>query len=336
MSGYKRLILKEPKKYSNSAHFDRIWRSFDGQKGYDVLFWQTDPARADTINITSSLNPLHSQDARPAALYGLSFLGRESVLDWLRHRTPATVRDLGTEKLGDHICQKVEFENLELGGKKGLNLGMVWFDKDADWLPRRIDVFPKRWIELSRQMTAGTVPTNPAPAVKIEPGEVMLQQEVAEFVKVADPLLGRPRWFPSRSGPVGDVRTAPAGARMSTIVLIESVKVNSPIDDSRFVPESSPGTMIRDNTAGVTPTLTFVGGDQGTAIRIQMSKRQSPDGDQGLQVPDAPNSASPTPVNSLRRPPDARLYAVAWGRWIAVAGLMLVVALVVRRRNAGC
>eukprot|EP00475_Leptophrys_vorax_P027882 TRINITY_DN39884_c0_g1_i3.p1 TRINITY_DN39884_c0_g1~~TRINITY_DN39884_c0_g1_i3.p1 ORF type:complete len:327 (+),score=-4.68 TRINITY_DN39884_c0_g1_i3:90-1070(+) len=250
MSGPKRLISQEAKQYSDSSKFNRIWRSFDGQKGYDVLFWQTDPTRADTITVTSSISPLYKNDARPAAFYGLSLLGREGVLDWLKQRTPGTVRDLGSESVRDHVCQKVEFENVELGGAKGLNLATVWFDRDADWLPRRIEVFPKRWIELSRQMTAGTIPSNPPPSVKIEPGEVMLQQEVAEFMKVDDPLLGRPRWFPSRTAPLGSVSSAPSKPRMSTVVLFDSIKVNSPVDDSRFVPESSPGTLIREKKKG--------------------------------------------------------------------------------------
>lgn len=334
ISGSRCLIAQEARQYSNSAMFDRIWRSFDGKKGYDVLFWQTDPTRADTIEMTSSLSPRYKNEARPATFYGLSLSGRESVLDWLKQRTPTTVHDLGSENIGDHVCRKVEFENVELGGKKELNLATVWFDQGTDWLPRRVEVLPRRWIELSRQMTAGTVPVNPAPAVKLEPGEVYLQQEVVDFMKVDDPFLGRPRWFPARTAPLGSVSSAPDKPRMSTIVLFDSVTVNSPVDESRFVPESSPGTMIRDHTVAAPSQVSVVGGEEGTAIRIKMAKLQSPDAGPG-----GANSRMPTPSKSGQatspgKPLDARFQRFAWGRWAALSTVVLVVALASRKRFA--
>lgn len=334
ISGSKCLISQEPRQYSNSTQFDRIWRSFDGKKGYDVLFWQTDPTRADTIEVTSSISPRYKNETRPATFYGLSLSGRESVLDWLKQRTPTTVHDLGFESIGDHVCRKVEFDNVELGGKKEFNVATVWFDQGADWLPRRVEVFPKRWKELTRQMAAGSVPKNPPPAVTIEPGEAYLQQEVAEFMKVDDPLLGRPRWFPARTAPLGSISSAPDKPRMSTIVLFDSVTVNSPIDDSRFVPASSPGTMIRDNTVGGIPQAVVVGGPEGTAIRIKMAKLQSPDADSRVEHSEAPVPAKVSQATSNRKPPDARFQHVAWGRWVALSASALLVALVYRKRYA--
>lgn len=334
ISDSKCLISQEARQYTNSTQFDRIWRSFDGTKGYDVLFWQTDPTRADTIEVTSSISPRYKNEAWPATFYGLSLSGRESVLDWLKQRTPTTVHDFGAENIGDHVCRKVEFDNVELGGKKELNLATVWFDQDADWLPRRVEVLPKRWKELTRQMAAGTIPKNPPPAVTIEPGEAYLQQEVAEFMKVSDPLLGRPRWFPARTAPLGSVSSAPDKPRMSTMILFDSVTVNSPIDDSRFVPASSPGTMIRDNTVGGIPQVTVVGGQEGTATRIKMAKLQSPDAHPKAENSQVPSPSKVSQATSNRKPPDARFQHVAWGRWVALSAAVLVVALAYRKRYA--
>lgn len=334
-SGSKLLIAREAQKTKISVpgkdRFYRIWRCFDGDKGIDVRFWQTDPTRVDAVVYTKSMSPRYFAEAQPRLLFGFDVFGVEyGVLDLLKSRNSNSVRDLGEDAVEGHVCQKVEFHEVNVGGIVGKTMATVWFDKQADWLPRKVWTVPKRWVEIANDAKRDSkAKGNPPPAITptIEPGEMFGDLQVAEFIQVDDPILGRKRWFPSRSFPL---EMAMAGRPVYSVTFIDSVVVNSPIDDSRFVPEESLGTVYEDQRIAGPPAQRIVGGNDGTAVRIQMSEIESLD-----PRPATQSSGSSRMVSSHSNSPiDAREKRSNWSWWMILTGTAVVALLLLRRRIA--
>ncbi len=115
-SGTKRLIRKEPERLYD-GQMNLLWYSFDGQRAFEMMCWQTDGTRPQTIRITPSINPNYYRDAVPVWMWGLHVPSCDTpVLDWLKRRTADKVRDLGLDAIDGHACRKVEFDNVPVQG----------------------------------------------------------------------------------------------------------------------------------------------------------------------------------------------------------------------------
>ena len=238
------------------------------------------------------------------------------VLDWLKRRTPDKVRDLGVEVIDGHECRKVEFDNVP---SKGLyrTRAWVWFDAGADWLPRQISCAPLRYFELVRQHQE-THPDQKGPVrmspMSIEPGEAIHAHKVLSFMQVDDPLLGRKRWFPKSGGK----------SETSVSFEVDSVVINQPIDDSRFVPVAVAGTQIEDQTTQNVPRITIHGGNEGLIARKELVEAQSME-IQSKRLPAVGKNVTPQATTPLVFPaPDARPQRMAWW-WPVVAAVGLSV-----------
>ena len=331
-SGAKLLIAREAQKTKAALpgkdRFYRVWRCFDGDKGIDVRFWQTDPTRVDAVVYTKAMSPRYFAEAQPRLLLGFDMLGAEfGALDLLKSRNSNSVRDLGEDAVEGHVCQKVEFHEVNVGGVVGKTLATVWFDKLADWLPRKVWIVPKRWIEIADEAKRDSKSKGITPTITptIEPGEMYGDLQVAEFMQVDDPILGRKRWFPSRSFPL---ELSMAGKPVYSVTFIDSVVVNSPIDDSRFIPQESLGTVYEDQRIAGPPAQRIVGGNEGAAIRLQMSEIES------LDPRPATQSSGPGLSSNSNTPIDARAKPSNWLWVMILSGTAVVALLFLRRRIA--
>ncbi len=330
LSGNKKLVSEQAYRISN-GQMSSNWYSFDGQKAYFMLCWQTDGTRPETIRITDSIDRLYYVSAAPNWMLGLDCLNCDTnVVDWLKRRTPATVRDVGVERIADRDCRKVEFDNVPVSGKFATR-AIVWFDPEADWLPRRVNLCPQRYFELARrQMEAKAGDMTPITMV-IEPGETMGYHEVTNYVKADDPLLGRPRWFPQKSQ-TGPIRRANESGMAVTVYEVDSIIINQPISDSRFIPTPAPGTQTEDFTAKGGLSLSVFGGDEGLVIRRAMLKAASPDSlSESLIANTTPLQANSGVKRIAGSAPDARPTANAWWLFSVAAAGVLVATVCVRK-----
>ena len=332
-SDSKKLVRQHPHRHSN-GQISLTWYSFDGRKAYEMWCWQTDGSRPDTIRIRDSIDPSYYSSASPIWMLGLQWSGCDTnVLDWLKRRTPATVRDLGVERIADRDCRKVEFDNVPVRGKFGTR-AIVWFDPEADWLPRRLNMFPLRHFEMARrQLEArpGDVTPLPPMSLSFEPGETIGHHEVLNYLRVEDALLGRPRWFPKQAQG-GRVRKQGTPGEITTIFEVDSVVLNQPIDAARFIPLPAPGTQTEDFTAEGGPRFTIFGGNEGLAIRREMNEAQSMEGPRpkpavNTQQGVATQATKPGVIST----PDARPLKRSWW-WSVAAATGVLVALVSFRK----
>jgi len=319
LSDSKKLIKQHPH-HSPNGQISLTWRSFDGRQAYEMWCWQTDGARPDTIRITPVINQNYFGEAAPAWMLGLHLGGCDTpVLDWLKRRSPQTVRDLGVESIDGHDCQKVEFDNVPSKGKY-LTRAFVWFDAEADWLPRRIACWPLRCFELARKQLELRAENMEPIRMSLEPGESCAGHDVQSFMQVNDVLLGRPRWFPQKARIALD-------DTLATVFEIESAVMNQPIDDTRFVPLPVAGTQVEDHVTSNTPRYSVHGGNEGLVVRRVFSRAQAIDKPSEPQPSASKRVLTPQTTKPLVfASPDARPQRPGWW-WPVLATATLLASL---------
>ncbi len=313
-SGRRMAVFSEPQ-FDYGTRWIRLWQSWDGRQSASLGYFSFDSSLVNYVEYTSS-PPIGFNQFLPASLalgwqmrgHLVSTLSGVQLSSLLRKADASEIRRVPmTWPFGPRDSKEfsairwpvLRFVPPAIGDEPTLEHTLtVYFAPEQDWLPRLWCVLPTG-CALGEELPAGA-----------QPFSVFTE----EFIDVDDPILKRPRKFPSV--------VIYGGA----LYELTSVHVNQAIEPTLLEPEITPGAKLIYNPGSRMQRVTFAGGDDGEAIHRKLTDKQRIAS--GLAVPEPSN---PT-VKSVSAKPTPSI----WLPQLVVLGSMvlLIVSVVLRVRAA--
>lgn len=245
--GEKFLLSMKPVLDIRGEKTEQFFASYDGTHGYRVDWWNHDP---------SLIAYIHRDDFPP------SMMGHEVVsraLGWIIFNSPDNLPDLlldptavivGQEDVEGFPCIRIRIDALQVAGQKK-NYLEVWLDPARDYLPRVLQIVPKR---ITPELLKTLSKSNP---FRSEEGEQSYYLVTTEFQSIRDNLLGTDRWLP---------RVIHAGNPDAYRVVVDTVELNATLKAAEFRPPLTTGAQIVDDIGLPQMKFSFVGGAKGESV----------------------------------------------------------------------
>ncbi len=241
MDGNKRRQFREAFTEGVAKPIPAIYRTYDGQRTFEALYPQHDPARPSKLFINSPGVDILLHGFTPDTFMGIPLnWTEESILSKLAGNN---ARVIGWEDVMGHPCVHVHLGTCTAYWGDPIPVE-AWLDPAHDWLPRQI-----------------TYRHYPPPVE-----DFVIRQIVTQFKRVPDPLLGRDRWFP---------QTVDFKDRLIHRFEMLEITVNEPIAAHEFVIRPESGMEVTEWRDGVPVRASIFGGPEELEKRRQEIAQQA-------------------------------------------------------------